>query len=273
MEAADASQPRPTPSFSPLQVHRTLWRPPFQPHLAAAQSRAAISRAAISLAAAAPGFSSATLALPAQPPASHTGEAAAQCPASHPGLPQSHFDPPATCLPLQSWDLTPVQPRFVTPISPNPPATDVSFPPTALAPSPPTLSSIQAGCPLSGGTVRGYGAAGDGFKNDAPALQQADRSAGSLLFFPVGVYRISSSLTLAKTVLMGEESGHLRGARRGRGGPTRWLRQEAPGGTALLWLPDAARSGWLAVSPAAPRRRLHPLLRGRRGDVAPAAAA
>ena len=58
---------------------------------------------------------------------------------------------------------------------------------------------------------------GNGLHDDSAALRAADAAAGSsFLYFPVGVYRLSSSLTLTKPVVMGEAA--RRGGGRGGGG-------------------------------------------------------
>jgi polygalacturonase len=58
--------------------------------------------------------------------------------------------------------------------------------------------------------VASYGARGDSYANDAAALLRANAApGGGMLYFPVGVYRISSSLTLTKPVLMGANTRFL----------------------------------------------------------------
>lgn len=116
--------------------------------------------------------------------------------------------PPPPPSPDMIFNTLPAQPRLTTPISPNPPALDVSFPPTMFLPAPPAL---PAGCPGGqSGNVASYGARGDSYANDAAALLRANAApGGGMLYFPVGVYRISSSLTLTKPVLMGANTRFL----------------------------------------------------------------
>jgi hypothetical protein len=107
-------------------------------------------------------------------------------------------------LALLQFVTTPVPARLTTAISPSPPALDVSFPPiagpTAPVPLPPN-------CPAtSGGSAKDFGARGDGYTNDAPSLQRAAAAGLGPLFLPVGVYRLSSSVTLARPLLAGARS-------------------------------------------------------------------
>lgn len=65
------------------------------------------------------------------------------------------------------------------------------------------------GC-LAGGNVkrRGVGLRGNGVANEAPALAKVDKARGVRFhYFPPGTYRIRTSLTLAKPVVMGRSGG------------------------------------------------------------------
>lgn len=78
----------------------------------------------------------------------------------------------------------------------------VAYPPWGLLRSQPRKS---LGCPAGGNVKRrGVGLKGNGVANEAPALAKADRARGTRLhYFPPGTYRIRSSLTLSKPVVMG----------------------------------------------------------------------
>jgi hypothetical protein len=71
------------------------------------------------------------------------------------------------------------------------------------------MRQVQRGCFLSS-DVKQFGAKGDGFTGDAAALVAADAAPGTVLYFPPGTYRIATSLTLAKPVVMGEGLGQLK---------------------------------------------------------------
>ena len=117
--------------------------------------------------------------------------------------------PPPQSKPVNGLIAVPPRPA-ATAITPAPPALDVSFPPTAR-PSPPiTLRQVQPGCFLSA-DVKAFGAKGDGFSGDAAELAAADAAPGTILYFPPGTYRIATSLTLAKAVVMGEWGGGVCG--------------------------------------------------------------
>jgi hypothetical protein len=75
-------------------------------------------------------------------------------------------------------------------------------PPTAWSPR---LQKLNAGC-LDHSNVRRWGARGDGRASDNAALLRADRAKSSaVLYLPVGVYRLTKSLTLNKPVMMGAQ--------------------------------------------------------------------
>ncbi|EFN58055.1 expressed protein [Chlorella variabilis] len=83
-----------------------------------------------------------------------------------------------------------------------------SLPPPFHGDSPPTglvrpAAALPGGCP-GGSSVMRFGARGNGVTSDVLALRYADRSPGvSVLYFPVGAYRITANLVLSKPVLMG----------------------------------------------------------------------
>lgn len=84
----------------------------------------------------------------------------------------------------------------------------VAYPPWGLLRS---LPRRGLGCPMRGSVKRpGVGLKGNGVANEAPALAKADRARGTRLhYFPPGTYRIRSSLTLSKPVIMGGWRGCL----------------------------------------------------------------
>lgn len=69
----------------------------------------------------------------------------------------------------------------------------------------PTLRQLHPGCIMPGSVMgQRWGVRGDGLTDDSAALQAADADgATSILYFPVGTYRISANVTLTKTVVMG----------------------------------------------------------------------
>lgn len=82
------------------------------------------------------------------------------------------------------------------------------FPPSGMPRAP---APRRPGCLFSGSVKqRGVWARGDGRTNDALALARTNKMKGMRwLYFPVGTYRISTSLTLSKPVIMGANTRFL----------------------------------------------------------------
>ncbi|KAL4442052.1 hypothetical protein ABPG77_011313 [Micractinium sp. CCAP 211/92] len=99
--------------------------------------------------------------------------------------------------------LSPVPARASTPISPYPPL-DLAFPPTAVPWAPTTLRMVTGGGCFFSGNARMKGAKGDGLTDDSMALRDAAAgSAAPMLYLPLGTYRLSSSITINKTLVAG----------------------------------------------------------------------
>lgn len=150
---------------------------------------------------------------PPLPPPSPPPPALASPPPLPPSPPPPSPPPPSPALPSPSpqpnsstvdfGPLTPVPARASTPISPYPPL-DLAFPPTAVPWAPTTLRMITGGGCFFEGNAKMKGAKGDGLTDDSLALRDAAAaSAAPMLYLPLGTYRLSSSITIDKTLVAG----------------------------------------------------------------------
>lgn len=202
-----------------------------------------------------------------------------------PSLPPPSPRPPPPLLPappaqpngttVDFGPLSPVPARASNPISPYPPL-DLAFPPTAVPWAPTNLRMVTGGGCFFSGNARMKGAKGDGLTDDCMALRDAAAgSAAPMLYLPLGTYRLSSSITINKTLVAGAGpcagrvgvqhcwgvqavGSDAEGACRHHPGPRAALHRAALGGLrhscAFVWPPCcmALLSLPLAQSPQAP---------------------
>ncbi|KAL4427837.1 hypothetical protein ABPG75_001926 [Micractinium tetrahymenae] len=150
---------------------------------------------------------------PPSPPPPSPRPPAASPPPQLPSPPPPSPPPPSPIQPSPSpqsngptvdfGPLTPVPPRTTTPVSPYPPA-DLAFPPMATPWAPNTLRMITGGGCFFSGNTKMKGAKGDGLTDDSVALQAAaSASSAPMLYLPLGTYRLSSAITIDKTLVAG----------------------------------------------------------------------